>query len=160
MIGPFTYTNANVQAALADPDGQAVDEARHASSDGRAETPAARRARARAGARLPRRRRRCPNTRRARANGTTHFTGRRRPDPPRRAACPAAILTAVRNDYAAKPFPATFWLDDQGRIRRVLVDYTTPQGSKITVDTSYSEFGVGIDVHLPAPGDIADITPK
>ena len=60
-----------------------------------------------------------------------------------RAALPAAerasLVTAVRNDYSAKPFPADFWLDDAGRVRRVRVAYTTAQGTQITVDTTYSD---------------------
>ena len=95
------------------------------------------------------------------ARGRRHArtSGQRRPDPPRE---PRSGSDPDRGPkrLRAKAFPADFWLDDQGRVRRVLVDYTTAQGSKITVDTTYSEFGVGIDVTLPAPGDIADITPK
>ncbi len=162
LIGPLTYTNANVMAALADPtvkpwtkldtrrltakaQREQPDELAHvlapayladgvavATPDGRA------------------------------ANGTTRFIGV--VDPKRLARrVPAtvrpAILTAVSNDYAAKPFPATFWLDDQGRIRRVRVIYKTPQGTRITVDTSYDHFGSKVNVALPAAGDIKDISP-
>jgi hypothetical protein len=162
LIGPLTYTNANVMAALADPtvkpwtklDTRRLtakarrtqpDELAHVLApaylaDGVAVATPAGRA----------------------ANGTTRFTGV--VDPARLArrvpaAVRPAILTAIRNDYAAKPFPATFWLDDQGRIRRVRVAYKTPQGSRITVDTSYTRFGAKVDVALPAAGDIKDITP-
>jgi hypothetical protein len=162
LIGPLTYTNANIQAALADPtvkpwtklDTRRLtakelrnqpDEFAHVIApaylpDGVAE----------------------PKRTGAGPNGTTRFTGvvdpgrlaRRVP-----AALRASIVTAVRSDYATTPFPATFWLDPRGRLRRVRVAYATAQGSQITVDTSYSSFGTKIDVRLPAAGDIADITP-
>ena len=158
LIGPYTYTNANVQTALADPEvkpwtkldtrrltptqiATQPDELAHVLApaylaDGVA-TP----------------------TRVGRdEDGTTHFTGR--VDPARLAGrVPASIFTAIRNDYSSKPFDADFWLDDGGRVRRVLVAYATPQGSKITLDTRYSEFGTTIDVALPSPGEIADISP-
>ena len=159
LIGPFTYTNANVQAALADPTQKPwtkLDTRRLTAAQKRKQPDELAHVLAPAylpdGVVAP--------TRVGReADGTTHFTGS--VSPSRLAGLvPAGILTAVHNDYAVKPFDADFWVDDQGRVRRVLVDYTTPQGSKITVDTTYSEFGSRIDVALPAPGDIADITPK
>jgi hypothetical protein len=159
LIGPYTYTNANVQAALADPTVKPwtkLDTRRLTAAQKRRQPDELAHVLAPAyladGVATP--------TRVGRdADGTTHFTGL--VDVTRLSSrVSAAILTAVRNDYASKPFPTDFWLDDQGRVRRVLVDYTTPQGSKITVDTTYSEFGVGIDVKLPAAGEIADITPK
>jgi hypothetical protein len=162
LLGPFTYTNANIQAALADPtvkpwtklDTRRLtakqlrnqpDEFAHVIAP--AYLPDGVAAPKRTGAGL---------------NGTTRFIGV--VDPARLArrvpaAVRASIVTAVRNDYAATPFPATFWLDARGRVRRVRVAYTTPHGSQITVDTSYSSFGTKIDVRLPAAGDITDITP-
>jgi hypothetical protein len=159
LIGPFTYTNANVQAALNDPTVKPwtkLDTRRLTTAQKRRQPDELAHVLAPAyladGVAAP--------TRVGRdADGTTHFTGL--VDPTRLSSrVSAAILTAVRNDYTSKPFQTDFWVDDHGRVRRVLVDYTTPQGSKITLDTTYSEFGVGIDVKLPAPGEIADITPK
>jgi hypothetical protein len=159
LIGPFTYTNANVQAALSDPTVKPwtkLDTRRLTTAQKRTQPDELAHVQAPAyladGVRTPKRVGR-------EHDGTTHFTGV--VDAARLAGhVPAAILTAVRNDYAAKPFATDFWLDDQGRVRRVLVDYTTAQGTRITIETTYSEFGTGIDVKLPAPGEIVDITPK
>jgi hypothetical protein len=162
LIGPFTYTNANVQAALADPTVKPwtkLDTRRLTAKQRRAEPDELAHVVAPAyladGVAVAKRAGNGPS-------GTTRFTGV--VDPARLArtlpaSLRASITTAVRNDYAAKPFPTTFWLDSRGRIRRVLVDYKTPQGTRITVDTSYSNFGTKIDVTLPAAGDIKDITP-
>lgn len=162
LIGPFTYTNANVQAALSDPTVQPwtkldtrrltakerkneLDELAHVIAPAYLADGVAAAKRTGSG-----------------ADGTTRFTGV--VDPARLArhlpaAARASIETAVRNDYAATPFAATFWLDGKSRIRRVLVDYKTPQGTRITVNTLYSNFGAKISVALPAAGDIKDITP-
>jgi hypothetical protein len=163
LIGPFTYTNANVQAALNDPTVKPwtkLDTRRLTAKQLRAQPDELAHVLAPAyladGVTSPRRVAR-------EQDGTTRFSGvvdparlaRRVPTGQR-----ASILAAVRNDYATKPFSASFWLDDSGRVRRVRVAYTTAQGSKITVDTTYSEFGTAIDVALPAPGEIADISPK
>jgi hypothetical protein len=162
LLGPFTYTNANVQAALADPTVKPwtkLDTRRLTPKELRTQPDELAHVLAPAyladGVKSPKPRGRAPD-------GTTRFTGV--VDPARLArtvpaAVRALIVTAVRNDYAVTPFPATFWLDDRSRIRRVRVDYTTAQGSQITLDTRYSEFGTKIDVALPAAGDIADISP-
>jgi hypothetical protein len=71
----------------------------------------------------------------------------------------AALKTTIRNDYLTKPFPADFWLDAAGRIRRVLVGYRTPGGSRIVVDGRFSGFGAKLDLHVPAASEIQDITP-
>jgi hypothetical protein len=156
--GPITYSNANVQAALTDPSVRPwtrldtrkltakqrrsqPDEVAHVLapaylSDG--VTAAA------AGGQE--------------ADGTFRFTGT--VDLARLARrVPGTIMTAVRNDYPAANFPATFWLDAEGRLSRVLVNYKTPKGTAITVDTGYSEFGTRVVLGLPAPGKIKDITP-
>jgi len=158
IIGPLTYTNANVQAALADPSvppwtkldtRRLTVKQRHDQPDEFAHVLAAAYlsegvATAQPGGKE--------------VDGTFRFTGR--VDLARLARrVPATILTAIRNDYPATSFPATFWLDDQGRLSRVLVDYATPQGTKITVDTVYSEYGTKLDLTLPAPGKIKNITP-
>jgi hypothetical protein len=70
-----------------------------------------------------------------------------------------ALRTAVGNDYLTKPFPADFWIDDAGRVRRVLVGYRTPGGGQIVVDGRFSEFGMKLDLSIPAASRIQDITP-
>jgi hypothetical protein len=161
--GPFTYTNGNVQAALSDPTVRpwtkldtrklnATQRAREPDELAHAITPAL----LAAGVSTP--------TRVGKADdGTTEFRGT--VDPKRViAAVPAAsragVATTLRNDYATHPFDARFWLDDQGRVRRVLVDYTTAQGSHFTIDTAYSEFGTAVDRTLPPASEIEDISPK
>jgi hypothetical protein len=72
----------------------------------------------------------------------------------------SAFRTAVRNDYLATPFPADFWLDDAGRVRRVRVEYRTTGGSRIVVDAGFSNFGGKIDLSVPPAADVQDITPK
>jgi hypothetical protein len=69
------------------------------------------------------------------------------------------IAQALRNDYPAKPFLASFWLDDAGRVRRVLVSYNTPGGSEISLDGRFSGFGTKVDLTLPPARSIQDITP-
>ena len=41
----------------------------------------------------------------------------------------------------------------------MLVRYATPQGTKLTVDTTYSDFGAKVDLTLPAASKIKDISP-
>ena len=71
----------------------------------------------------------------------------------------AALRAAVRNDYLATPFVADFWLDESGRVRRVLVDYRTSGGGRIVVDGAFSDFGTKVDLTVPPAEDIQDITP-
>jgi len=71
----------------------------------------------------------------------------------------AALRTAITNDYLAAPFPADFWLDSAGRVRRVLVGYRTGRGSQIVIDGRFSEFGVKVDLTVPPAADVQDITP-
>jgi hypothetical protein len=162
LVGPYTYTNGNVQAALADPTVKPWTklDTRRLTVKQRAKQPDEL-AHVLAPAYLADGVTSLTGVAR-RQNGLTRVTGR--VDPARLArrvpqSQRASVVQAVRNDYATKPFGATFWLDGAGRVRRVHVAYTTPQGSKITVDTTYSEFGTKVDVALPAPGDIADISP-
>jgi hypothetical protein len=162
LIGPFTYTNANVQAALSDPTVKPwtkLDTRRLTAKERQNEPDELAHVVAPAyladGVAVAKRTGAGPN-------GTTRFAGV--VDPARLArrvpaSVRASIETAVRNDYAVKAFPATFWLDSKSRVRRVLVNYKTPQGTQITVDTTYSSFGARINVTLPAAGDIKDITP-
>jgi hypothetical protein len=71
----------------------------------------------------------------------------------------AALRAAVRNDYSAKPFAADFWLDEAGRVRRVLVDYRTAGGGRIVVDAALTDFGTTVDLTVPDASKIQDITP-
>ncbi len=162
LRGPFTYTNGNVQAALADPTVKPWTklDTRRLSAKQRAAQPdelahVVAPAYLARGVASPRHAGRAPD-------GTARFDGVVDPSRLARmlpAGVRASIATAVRNDYAAKPFAASFWLDGRGRIRRVRVDYRTAQGSRITIDTTYSDFGSKVAVALPAAGDIADISP-
>jgi hypothetical protein len=92
----------------------------------------------------------------------THFRGS--VDPARvgvsaAAANRSALRIAVRNDYLTQPFMADFWLDDAGRVRRVLVDYRTAGGGRIVVDAAFTDFGKKVDLTVPAADEIQDITP-
>lgn len=69
------------------------------------------------------------------------------------------LAVALRNDYPAKPFLASFWLDDAGRVRRVLVSYNTAGGSEISLDGRFSAFGAEVDLTVPPPRSVQDITP-
>jgi hypothetical protein len=71
----------------------------------------------------------------------------------------AAFRTAIANDYLARPFLADFWVDAAGRVRRVVVSYRTAGGGQIVVDGRFSEFGVKVDLTIPAASKIQDITP-
>jgi hypothetical protein len=161
--GPITYTNGNVQAALANPAVRpwtkldtrklnAAQRAREPDELAHATTPAF----LAEGVASP--------TRVGEADdGTTEFRGR--VDPARvLASAPAASRNGVektlRNDYKTTPFDARFWLDDEGRVRRVVVDYTTAKGSRFTIDAAYSEFGTAVDRTVPPASEIEDITPR
>jgi hypothetical protein len=166
IVGPLTYTNANVEAALHDRSVKPWTRL-----DSRRLTPAQRRRRADELAHVrvlaylsdgvtdPTR----VGTATVDGEPTTHFRGE--VDPERvAAAAPAAerdaIRAAVRNDYLDKPFPAEFWLDADGRVRRVRVAYRTARGGRFTLDGRLSDFGVGVDVTVPPRRSIADINPK
>jgi hypothetical protein len=160
--GPYVYTNGNVQAALADPtvkpwtklDTRRLTEAERARQpDELAHVLAP--VYLAAGVSQPQRVG-------VADDGTTQFTGR--VDPARLAPrVPAdqraAIAAAIRSDYAEGPFETSFWLDDQGRVRRVLVDYATDKGTRFTVDAAYTDFGVAVDRSLPPASSIQDISP-
>jgi hypothetical protein len=93
---------------------------------------------------------------------TTHLRGT--VDPKRVVATVAAsqrdeVQRTIRSDYLEKPFPADFWVDGNGRLRRVRVVYKTSRGTKITLDGAFSNFGVKLDLRLPPAADIKDITP-
>jgi len=162
VIGAITYTNANVQAALNDPSVppwtkldtrklNARERANQADELGHAAAPAY----LADGVAAPHR---------VAFFGTlTQYRGT--VDPARLAKrLPASVrpwvMNAVRANYPARPFMAQFWLDQQGRARRVLVEYRTAKGSPVAIDTRYTAFGVAIDVSLPPAGEIKDVTPR
>jgi hypothetical protein len=160
VIGPRTYSNANVQEAM-----NGSDVKPWTVLDERRLSPAERQRRSDELAQV-----RAPayladgvaRAARLSSNGLTHV--RARVDPARLArtvpgALRPGILEAVRNDYTTRPFPADFWLDAKGRVRRVLVTYRTARGGKITVDARYFDFGAPVDVTVPPANDIQDITP-
>jgi hypothetical protein len=161
VIGPFTYTNANVEASL-----QAPEVPPWTKLDTRKLSP------------------------RAAANqtdelshvlapvylafGASHVTLRRRVSDgaifwaridPRRVlrAVPAArrakIEKALRADYPSGDFNARFWVDSRSRIRRVIVTWVTPSGTPVALDSAYSAFGAPVGTKLPPVRDIKDITP-
>jgi hypothetical protein len=166
LDGPYAYTNANVEAALKDPSVKAwtkLDTRRVPAGDRKSHPDELAHVRAVgyladgvSGAKRI-------GVETVAGERITHFRGI--VDPARVAAkAPAAdrgaLLAAVRNDYSSKPFAADFWLDDGGRVRRVLVDYRTAGGTRIVVDGGFSDFGAKVDVTVPPSGDIQDITPK
>lgn len=158
--GPWTYANANVQAAMQDSSVRPWTKL-----DSRRLSPAQRAARpdelahVRALVYLP------DGVVRPRRIGKETVGGERTTrfravvDPARVIARAPAVATAVRNDYPAKPFSADFWLDGAGRVRRVLVAYRTRGGTPITLDGRYGTFGAAVDLGLPPAGSIQDVSP-
>lgn len=72
----------------------------------------------------------------------------------------ALVAKALRGDYPAKAFNARFWIDSRDRIRRVIVSYATPQGTPVAIDTSYDRFGAPVAIAAPPARDVKDITPR
>ncbi|MFN2628545.1 MAG: hypothetical protein ABR569_07910 [Gaiellaceae bacterium] len=161
VIGPVTYANANVEAAMTDSSVKPWTRL-----DRRGLTPKQRTSRPdelahiRAGVYLTdgvSRLKRIAMTTLGEVE-TTHFRGM--VNPARLSArVPAAVAIAIRNDYPGGPFRADFWVDRQGRVRRVLVEYRTPRGGRISVDAAYSGFGTRVDLTVPPPRDVQDVTP-
>ena len=161
--GPITYTNADVEAALNDPSVKPwtkLDTRRLPAKQRSSESDELMHVRAPAylvyGVKTARR------LGATAADGTTHFRGT--VDLVRLAAqLPAAdradILAAVRRDYVDHPFPADFWVDASGRVRRVHVSYRTPGGGRIVVNAAYSAFGTPVDLTVPPAREVQDITP-
>jgi hypothetical protein len=160
--GPLVYQNANAQATLNDPTVQpwtkldtrrlsAKERSQHPDDLAHALAPAY----LAAGVAKPRLVRTTPTR--------AVFTGVVDPDAVAShvpAAERALVAAAVHGDYPAKPFPARFWLDARGRLRRVRVSYTTAGGTPVTVDTSYDAFAVPVDTTTPPARDVKDVTPK
>jgi hypothetical protein len=71
----------------------------------------------------------------------------------------ASILAAVARDYPRDPFPADFWIDPKGHVRRVHVSYRTGSSGRIIVTATYSTFGAPIPLGLPRRSHTQDITP-
>jgi hypothetical protein len=166
LDGPFAYTNANVEAALNDASVKPwtkLDTRRLPAADRKSHPDELAHVRAVAyladGVADPKR----IGVEKVDGQSWTRFHGI--VDPTRVAAkAPvadrSALRTAVRNDYLPKPFAADFWLDDGGRVRRVLVDYRTAGGSRIVVDGGFSDFGSKVDLTVPPAADVQDITPR
>jgi hypothetical protein len=162
VIGPFIYTNANVQASLQSPEvppWTKLDTRKLSPKAATNQTDEL--SHVLAPAYL--------------AFGASHVTLRRRVadgaifwariDPmlvlsnvP--AARAAKIEKAVRSDYPTDAFNARFWVDSHDRLRRVTVAWATPGGTPVAVDTSYSAFGAPVNTKLPPARSIKDITPK
>jgi hypothetical protein len=168
LDGPFTYTNANVEAAMHDssvPPWTKLD-TRRLTSKQRAGRPDEL-AHVRAVAHLSdgvAEARQIGETGKEETDGepTTKFRGRVDPElvvSKAPAGQRAALAQALRNDYPAKPFAAEFWLDADGRLRRVHVGYRTDGGTLIALDGRFTLFGEPVDVTLPAADKITDITP-
>ena len=161
VIGPYTYTNANVEASLQSPEvppwtkldtrklspraaANQTDELSHVLAPAYL------------------------------AFGANHVTLDRRVsdgavywariDPKRvLRAVPAArrakIEKALRADYPARDFNARFWVDSHNRIRRVIVTWVTPSGTPVALDSTYGAFGAPVATNLPPARSIKDITP-
>lgn len=158
--GPFVYTNGNVQAAMADSRIKAwtkLDTRRLSAAQRRANGDEL--AHIRAPAYLIEG---VAHARRvgASSGGLVHVRGV--VDPARLAArVPnAGIVAAVSADFATTEFPADFWLDAQGRVRRVHVSYRSGSSGRIVVNATYSGFGSAVPLGLPPASHIQDISPS
>jgi hypothetical protein len=160
VVGPWTYTNANIERALKDRSIRPWTKL-----DTRKLTPAQRTqhpdelSHVRVLVHLP------DGVQKAARVGSLEVAGQQvtqyngEVDPERIGASSPELRTALANDYPAKPFLASYWLDDSGRVRRVAVEYTTTGGTRISIDGRFSKFGTGVDTRLPPADSIADITP-
>ena len=71
----------------------------------------------------------------------------------------AGIVAAVSADFATTKFPADFWLDAKGRVRRVHVSYRNGSSGRIVVTATYSGFGSPVTLGLPPASHVQDISP-
>jgi hypothetical protein len=165
VVGPWTYTNANVEAALHDTSIRPWTklDTRRLTAKQRNQHPDEL-AHVRVLAHLP------DGVKRAARIGSIKVAGQEvtqyngEVDPARvvSSAKPALrdeLRTALANDYPSKPFLASYWLDDAGRVRRVLVEYKTAGGTPIAIDGRFSAFGTAVDTRLPDADSIQNITP-
>jgi hypothetical protein len=162
VIGPFTYTNANVEAALAAPEvppWTRLDTRRLSPGEAANQTDELSHVLAPAylafGATRVALQRRVADGAIFRARIDPRLVLRRLPAPRR-----ATIDKGLRSDYPDRPFEARFWIDSKARIRRVIVAWTTPTGTPVTIDTSFGAFGRPVDTRLPRVDRIKDITPR
>ena len=158
VIGPYTYTNANVQAALNDPSVRPWTKL-----DTRRLTPKQRRdqpdelAHVQAPVYLP------AGVSAAtyggqESDGTFRFSGR--VDPKRLAgSAPASIRTALANDYPAEPSRRRSGSTTRAASAACSSAMRRRRGTKLTLDTTYSDFGTKVDLTLPAARKIKDISP-
>jgi len=161
VIGPFTYTNANVQASLQSPgvrpwtklDTRKVS-ARAATNQTDELSHVLAPAYLALGATNVSLKSRVSDGAVFWARVDPKLVIRRVP-----AARRAKISKAIRGDYPAAAFNARFWIDGRDRIRRVIVAWTTSSGTPVALDTSYSAFGSAVDTRLPQADRIKDITP-
>ena len=163
--GPFTFTNANVEAAIEDPTVKPWTklDTRRLSAKERESHPDEL-AHVLALLHLPDGMDRTTRVGDETVAGerVTQFRGVVRPARVVAEAPPAlrrGLAQALRNDYPARPFLASVWLDDADRVRRVHVSYDTAGGTKVSLDGRFSEFGAKVDTRLPPARSIADITP-
>jgi hypothetical protein len=162
VIGPFTYTNANVQASLQSPEvppWTKLDTSKLSAKAATNQTDELSHVLAPAylafGA--------SHVTLHQRVTGGAVFYARIDPKlvlSKLPAARRAKIEKAVRSDYPAADFNARFWIDSHDRIRRVIVAWATPGGTPVALDTTYSAFGAPVSTKLPPARSIKDITPK
>jgi hypothetical protein len=165
VVGPWTYTNANIDAALHDSSIRPWTklDTRKLTEKERSQHPDEL-AHVRVLAHLP------DGVKRAARIGSIKVAGQEvtqyngEVDPARVVARAKPELrdelrTALANDYPSKPFLTSYWIDDAGRVRRVLVEYKTAGGTPIAIDGRFSGFGGGVDTRLPPARSIQNITP-
>jgi hypothetical protein len=151
--GPFIYGNGNVQAAMTDPSVKPwtrLDTRRL--SDAQRKSQGDELAHVRAPAFLYR------GVRSAKQAGAGRFRGVVDPALLEKRV-PEAISAAVASDFLAKPFPAEFWVDANGRVRQVRVVYETKAGGHYTITATYSGFGSAVPLGLPSARGTTDISP-
>src|SRR4051794_22041516 len=165
VVGPWTYTNANVDAALHDSSIRPWTklDTRKLTAKQRSQHPDEL-AHVRVLAHLPDGVKRAARIETIKVAGqnVTQYNGEVDPARVVSKATPGLrdeLRTALANDYPSKPFLASYWIDDAGRVRRVLVEYKTAQGTPIAIDGRFSAFDRGVDTRLPPARSIQDITP-
>ena len=162
VVGPVVYANTNVQAALADPSVQPwtkldtsrltrAERANQVDELGHSVAPAF----LADGVAQPHRVGVFGQLTQYRGTVDPALLARRLP-----AGVRALVMQSVRTDYPSKPFGAQFWLDPQGRVRRVVVAYKTAKGTPVAIATRYPQFGGRIDVSLPPAREVKGVTPR
>jgi hypothetical protein len=162
VVGPIVYSNENVQAALSTPGVKPWTrlDRRKLTARERAQRPNEL-AHVLAPAYLAYGARGVTPARRV-ADGAL-FWARIEPTLVRRSLSQAqrALLGgALASDYPAKPFNAKFWVDGRDRIRRVIVTWTTNDGTPVAIDTSFAGFGARVDTTPPPARSVEDVTAR